>query len=109
MLKGPNCWPLICHQVPCFGTEIRDTPRCANEREREREMEWDMNEVPRALGNGLLWLQDWTAQVRLILLLGDGNCGPKLSAEVWDLVTSLGGNFLWYLVFPMYTITPLDT
>src|SRR5258708_32189003 len=99
MLKGPNCWPLICCQVLHFSTEIRDTPQCANEREREREMERDVNEVPWALGNGPLWLQDWTACVRLILLLGGGNCGPKLSAEVWDLVSSPGGNFLWYLVF----------
>ncbi len=94
-LKGPNCWPLICRQVPCFGTEIRDTSRHANKREQERETEWDVNEVPRALGNGPLWLQDWTAWVRLILLLGGGNCCPKLSAEVWALVTLPGGNFSW--------------
>ncbi len=59
------------------------------------ETKWDVNEVPQALGNSPLWPWDWTAQVRLILLLGGGNSGPKLSAEVWDLVTSPGGNFLW--------------
>ncbi len=92
-LKELNCWPLICHQVPCFGTEIHDTPQHANEREQEREMKQDMNEVPWALGNGLLWLWDWTAQVRLVLLLGGGNCSLKLSTEVWDLVTLPGGSF----------------
>ncbi len=104
-LKGPNCWPLICHQVPCFGTEIHNTLWHTNKREWEGESKQDVNKVPWALGNSLLWPWDWTAWVRLSLLLGGGNCGPKLSAEVWDLVTLPSGN-LFFLCTLLHLFIP---